>query len=111
MDGAADLVISDTAVYTDGSVGSARSVAVKEGRILAVGAPDELWDLAGPKTEVRSLPGRLVVPGFQDAHVHPAFGERNLLRVNLDHLGTVDAYLGAIAAYAAANPDEPWITG
>jgi predicted amidohydrolase YtcJ len=111
MDGAADLVISDTAVYTDGSVGSARSVAVKEGRILAVGAPDELRDLAGPKTEVRSMPGRLVVPGFQDAHVHPAFGGRNLLRVNLDHLGTVDAYLGAIAAYAAANPDEPWITG
>ena len=40
------------------------------------------------------MPGRLVVPGFQDAHVHPAFGGRNLLRVHLDHLGTVDAYLG-----------------
>ena len=43
--------------------------------------------------------------------MHPGFGGRNLLRVNLDHVGTVDAYLEAIAAYAAANPDEPWITG
>ena len=43
--------------------------------------------------------------------MHPAFGGRNLLRVNLDHVATVDAYLETIAAYAAANPDEPWITG
>ena len=112
MGGAADLIITDTALYAGGAVGPRPgAVAVKDGRILAIGAPDELRDLAGPKTEVRSLPGRLVVPGFQDAHVHPAFGGRNLLRVNLDHVGTVEAYQDTIAAYAAANPDEPWITG
>ena len=82
-----------------------------DGRISAVGTPGELRELAGPATEILSLPGRLVVPGFQDAHVHPAFGGRNLLRVNLDHVATVDGYLETIAAYAAANPDEPWITG
>ena len=82
-----------------------------DGRIAAVGTPGELRELAGPATEILSLPGRLVVPGFQDAHVHPAFGGRNLLRVNLDHVATVDGYLETIAAYAAANPDEPWITG
>ncbi|MGZ5212375.1 MAG: amidohydrolase [Actinomycetota bacterium] len=112
MGGAADLIITDTDLYTGGSVEPRPgAVAVKGGRILAVGAPDELGDLAGPKTEVRSLPGRLVVPAFQDAHVHPAFGGRNLLRVNLDDVGTVEAYLDTIAAYAAANPHEPWITG
>ncbi|MGZ8650614.1 MAG: amidohydrolase [Actinomycetota bacterium] len=112
MGGAADLIITDTDLYTGGSVEPRPgAVAVKGGRILAVGAPDELRDLAGPKTEVRSLPGRLVVPAFQDAHVHPAFGGRNLLRVNLDDVGTVEAYLDTIAAYAAANPHEPWITG
>jgi predicted amidohydrolase YtcJ len=52
-----------------------------------------------------------VVPGFQDAHVHPAFGGRNLLRVNLDELRTVEAYLDAISAYATSHPDEEWITG
>jgi predicted amidohydrolase YtcJ len=112
MEGAADLIITDTALYTGGWIGPRPgSLAVKDGRIVAIGATDELRDLAGPTTEVRSLPGRLVVPGFQDAHVHPAFGGRNLLRVNLDHVGTVDAYLETIAAYAAAHPDEPWITG
>lgn len=112
MDGAPDLIITDSTLYAGEPVAPRPgAVAVKEGRIQAIGASDELRHLAGPKTEVRSLPGRLVVPGFQDAHVHPGFGGRNLLRVNLDDLGTVDAYLDTIAGYAAANPDEPWITG
>jgi predicted amidohydrolase YtcJ len=112
MDGAADLVITDTALHVGPSAGSRPgAVAVRDGRILAIGAPAEMRDLVGPATEVRSMPGQLVVPGFQDAHVHPAFGGRNLLRVNLEHVGSVDAYLDTIATYAAANPDERWITG
>ena len=110
MSGASDLIITDAALYTDGLARSGE-LAVKDGRIAAVGTPGELRELAGTTTEILSLPGRLVVPGFQDGHVHPAFGGRNLLRVTLDHVTTVDAYLEAIAAYAAANPDEPWITG
>ena len=68
------------------------------------GTPGELRGFAGTSTEILSLPGRLVVPGFQDAHVHPAFGGRNLLRVNLDHVATVEDYLESIATYAAAQP-------
>ena len=112
MDGAPDLIITDTSLLTGGTFQPrAGAVAVKDGRIVALGTPAELRDLADATTDVRSMPGRLVVPGFQDAHVHPAFGGRNLLRVHLDHLGTVDAYLETIAAYAADNPGEPWITG
>ena len=112
MDGAADLVITDAVLYTGGSSGPRPgALAVKDGRIVAIGAPGELRDLCGPTTDVRSLPGRLVVPGFQDAHVHPAFAGRNLLRVNLDDVGTVDGYLETVAAYAAAHPAESWITG
>ena len=87
MDGAPDLIITDTSLLTSGTFEPrAGAVAVKDGRIVAVGAPAELRDLADATTDVRSMPGRLVVPGFQDAHIHPAFGGRNLLRVNLDHL-------------------------
>ena len=112
MHGAPDLIITDTALYPGGSGGPrAGEIAIADGMISAVGAPGELRDLAGPATDVRSLPGRVVVPGFQDAHVHPAFGGRNLLRVNLDHIGTVEGYIETIAAYAAAHRDEPWITG
>jgi predicted amidohydrolase YtcJ len=110
MSGASDLIITDAALYSNG-LARPGEVAVTDGRIEAVGATGELRELAGPATEILSLPGRLVVPGFQDAHVHPAFGGRNLLRVNLDHVAAVEAYLETIAAYAAANPDEPWITG
>ncbi len=112
MDGAPDLIITDTSLLAGGTFQPRTgALAVKDGRIVALGTPAELRDLADATTDVRSMPGRLVVPGFQDAHVHPAFGGRNLLRVHLDHLGTVEDYLETIAAYALDNPGEPWITG
>ena len=96
MDGAPDLIITDTSLLTGGTFQPrAGAVAVKDGRIVALGTPAELRDLADATTDVRSMPGCLVVPGFQDAHVHPAFGGRNLLRVHLDHLGTVDGLPGS----------------
>ena len=108
----ADLILTGTSVHTmDTQRRSASAVAVKDGRILAVGADAQIAELAGPNTDVLALSGRMVVPGFQDAHIHPAFAGRNLLRLSLDHLHTVDAYLEAIAAYASGHPDEPWITG
>ena len=58
-----------------------------------------------------SLGGATVVPGFQDSHVHAAFGARNLLNVNLDDLQTKDEYLGRILAVADANPELDWIVG
>ena len=89
MSGAPGLIITDAALFTDG-LARPGEVAVVDGRISAVGTPGELRELVGPATEILSLPGRLVVPGFQDAHVHPAFGGRNLLRVNLDDVATVE---------------------
>jgi predicted amidohydrolase YtcJ len=53
----------------------------------------------------------MIVPGFQDAHVHPSVGGRNLLNVNLDDLHAKDDYLARIRAFADAHPDLPWITG
>ena len=112
MSDAADLLLTGGAVYTvDAARRWAGAVAVKDGRISAVGTDAEVRVLAGAGTEELDVRGRMVVPGFQDAHVHPAFGGRKLLRVNLDDLHTVDAYLETIAAYAASHPDEAWITG
>jgi predicted amidohydrolase YtcJ len=112
MDEAADLILTGGAVYAvDAARRWAGAVAVKDGRIAAVGTDAEVRELAGAGTEELDVRGRMVMPGFQDAHVHPAFGGRNLLRVNLDDLYTVDAYLETIAAYAASHPDEAWIAG
>lgn len=112
MSGAPDLILTGGAVYTvDAARRWAGAVAVTGDRISAVGTESAVLELTGQSTEVREVPGRLVLPGFQDAHVHPAFGGRNLLRVNLDDLATVEAYLEEIARYARTHPKEPWITG
>jgi predicted amidohydrolase YtcJ len=108
----ADLVLTGADVYTvDAARRWARAVAIRGDRIVAVGTEDEVRDLIGPSTVHLHLPGRMVLPGFQDAHIHAAFGGRNLLSLNLDELATKERYLDAIAAHAAAHPDLAWITG
>lgn len=108
--GPADLVVTGARVRL--AAGRyAEAVAVHGDRITAVGSRDEVLAQAGPRTERVDVPGGLVLPGFQDAHVHAPFGGRDLIRVWLHDLSGRQAYLDAIAAYAAAHPDEPWITG
>ena len=111
---AADLLLTDLDVYCNDGRGTwGREIAIKDGRILAIGASD--GDLAefreGPNTEVLSMPGRMALPGFQDAHIHSPFAGRNRLRVWLNDVVGRDEYLQIIADYAKANPDEPWIVG
>jgi hypothetical protein len=107
----ADLIVADADVWTGDAVrGWSDAVAVRGDRIVAMGL-DDVRALRGDRTEVLPLPGRMIVPGFQDAHVHPLFGARNLLELNLDQVFGKAAYLDAIAVYAAAHPDLEWITG
>ena len=108
----ADMILTDADVWCgDPARRWARAVAIRGGRIVAVGTVDDVRAHADPSTEVVSLSGKAVVPGFQDAHVHPAFGARNLLNVNLDDLHSNEHYLARIAAFAEANPDLDWIVG
>ena len=86
-------------------------MAVKDGRIAAVGNDDALADLRGSSTEVIDLAGRMLVPGFQDAHVHPVYGGLDMLQCDLHDLDSKEDYLAAVAEYARTHPDEEWITG
>ncbi|MCE1174418.1 MAG: amidohydrolase [Propionibacteriales bacterium] len=107
----ADLVFIGGPVFTADTVRSRTdAVAVSGGRIIAVGSAD-VTDLIGPSTEVVDLAGRLLIPGFQDAHIHPVGGGMELLRCNLADAHDVAAYQQVIATYAAAQPDEEWILG
>jgi len=58
----------------------ARAVAVRDGAIVAIGTDDEVTDLRGDHTEVVDLAGRMLLPGFQDAHVHPVGGGLDMLQ-------------------------------
>ena len=113
--GPADLVLHGGVVHTVSPWEAGRpaptAVAVRDGRIAAVGTDAELRDWSGPGTEVVDLAGRMLLPGFQDAHVHPGAGGLGLLRCDLSALDTAPEYLAAIGRYAAEHPDAAWILG
>jgi predicted amidohydrolase YtcJ len=108
---AADLVFTGGPVFTADAVrGRASAVAVRGERIVAVGH-DEVRELIGPGTEVVDLKGRLLIPGFQDAHVHPVGGGLELGLCDLTGALTLEECRRRIRAYADANPELAWITG
>jgi predicted amidohydrolase YtcJ len=111
-DATADLVLTGGRIFTaDAARTWAEAIAVRGGRIVAVGGDRDVRPLAGPRTRVIELRGRTVTPGFGDAHVHPTHAGLARIRCELHGLRGRDAYLDAIAAYAAAHPDDDWITG
>ena len=114
---AADLVVRGAAVTTvDPARPKAEAVAVRGGRIVAVGSDAEVAGRIGARTRVVEGRGRTVLPGFQDAHVHPPASGLEALRCDLRE-ATGELPLGPAAlaerirAYAAAHPDAPWILG
>ncbi|AKJ09064.1 amidohydrolase [Streptomyces incarnatus] len=105
----ADLLFTGGPVLTpDGR--TATAVAVTGDRITAVGH-DELRELAGPRTEVVDLAGRLLLPGFQDAHVHPVPAGLELAQCDLSGRATAEETLAAVRAYSEAHPEREWILG
>ncbi|MET9176251.1 amidohydrolase [Streptomyces misionensis] len=107
----ADLVFTGGPVHTGSPARSrATSVAVRGERVVAVGH-DEVRELIGPRTEVVDLAGRLLVPGFQDAHAHPVGGGLEMGQCDLSGAATRAEYRERITAYARAHPDAEWITG
>jgi predicted amidohydrolase YtcJ len=109
---AADLVVVGGSVYTlDSGRPWADACAVAGGRIVGVGSEMEIRELCGPRTDVVDVHGGMVVPGFQDSHVHRPMGGLETLRCNLTSGRFRGDYLEIIAAYARAHPDVAWIQG
>jgi predicted amidohydrolase YtcJ len=87
----------------------AEALAVLHGRIVAIGTNAEMRKLAGPSTRVIDAHGRLVVPGFNDAHVHFFNGGRGLASVQLRDAATPTEFRRRIEAHAAKLPAGRWI--
>ncbi|MEU6348567.1 amidohydrolase [Streptomyces sp. NPDC047072] len=104
----ADLLFTGGPVLTPGGR-TATAVAVTGGRIVAVG--HDLGELVGPRTERVDLAGRLLLPGFQDAHVHPVPAGLELTQCDLTGTRTAAETVAAVRAYADAHPEREWITG
>jgi predicted amidohydrolase YtcJ len=105
---AVDLLLTGGRVHTV-SGGDVEAVAVREGRIAAVGSVKELARLSA--TRIVELEGRTVLPGFQDAHLHPFAGGMLAIVCNLHETASAADCLVEIERYAAANPEREWISG
>ncbi len=108
----ADLILQDAAIYTmDDARSWADAVAVGGGKILYVGTEAGAQKLKGPESKVIDLGGRMVLPGFQDSHVHLISGGIELELCNLNGLVTKEEVFKKIQDYAAQNPSKSWVVG
>jgi predicted amidohydrolase YtcJ len=91
--------------------GDANAVAVRGDRIAAVGTEPEVRAIAEARAELLDLRGRMIVPGFQDAHVHPADSGRDRLLCDLSGSDDPSEYRNIVAGYARGHPEAQWILG
>jgi len=108
----AQLVLRGGVVHTlDPAHPRAEAVAVRGGRIAALGTSAELASLVAPGTRVFELRGRTVVPGFEDSHAH-LLGV-GLQRLDLDLVGTrgFEEVVARVASAVKARPPGEWIRG
>ena len=109
---AADLIITNANIWTvDASHPKAQAVAVLGERIVAVGSNDEVAEWRGPKTEVIDAEGKLLLPGFNDAHTHFASGGFQLESVQLTDATSPEEFVRRIAEQAKKTPKGEMDTG
>src|SRR5204862_1938194 len=108
----ATLIVTNAAVYTiDKQRPKAEAVAVIGDRIVAVGSRAEIDLWRGPQTKVIDAGGKLVLPGFNDAHVHFISGGAQLDQANLNDAATPQEFARRIATQMSKTAKGEWILG
>jgi len=108
----ADLVLKNGVIYTvDAARSRAEAVAVKDGVFLYVGTNDGAGRYIGEQTKVTDLGGKLVLPGFIDAHCHPSGAVEQFGSVALFGLRSVADYQKAVREYIAVHPGLAVVRG
>src|SRR2546427_2283677 len=109
----ADLVSTGGLVWTGLSSGDPQpgAVAVRGGRILAVGDTAVVRRYVGGETQVLSARGGLIMPGFSDGHTHFINGGFQLASVDLRDAATPQEFIRRLKAYAQKLKPGEWITG
>lgn len=108
----ADLILVNANIRTmDSSVRRAEALAVRDGRIIAIGSTPDIRKLANDNTQVIDAGGRLVIPGFNDAHVHFTAIGNQFSHLDLRQVREARAVLDRIAFYASVLPKDRWLLG
>jgi predicted amidohydrolase YtcJ len=107
-----DLILSNGRIYTLDAEGTvAQAVAVKDGRIVAVGGDAEVEALAGPHTRHMALGGRTVIPGIFDSHIHFMRVGDKLAAIRLNECQSPEEMSELVRQRASETPPGEWIVG
>jgi hypothetical protein len=108
----ADVILLHARIYTvNAQQPWAEALAIRDGKILAVGKDNEISRYRGTSTKVIDGKGRLVLPGFTDCHVHFMDGSFSLEQVNVESAKNLEQVQQQIKAYAIAHPNDAWVLG
>jgi predicted amidohydrolase YtcJ len=106
-----DLILRNGVLHTmNPAQPLAQALAISDGRIVAVGSDAEIGTKFRSNNDV-DLKGKMVLPGFIDAHSHPIEGGVELGQCDLSEMATVDAIVAKVAACNAATPGSDWLIG
>ena len=108
----ATLIVTNAAVYTvDKQQPGAEAVAVIGDRIVAVGSRSDIDLWRGPQTKVIDAGGKLLLPGFNDSHLHFIQGGAQLEQVQLTDAASPEEFAKRISAQVKKTPKGEWILG
>lgn len=96
-------------VTVDSAFSIQEAVALRDGKILAVGKEKDVMDLAGDSTVLIDLGGHVVVPGLIDAHAHPVSASISEFYDSIPDVNSIDELLSWIRKEAARKRDDEWI--
>jgi len=106
-----ELVLHSGKIVTvDAQFSIAQALAVREGKLVAVGSDEVVRRLAGPQTRQIDLAGATVLPGLIDSHVHPVAAALHEFDHPIPEMDTIADVLAYIASRAAVVPEGEWIT-
>lgn len=107
----ADLILHRGKIATvDERFSLREALAVKDGKLLAVGTSAEVLKLKGPRTEVVDLQGRLVIPGLMDSHVHPTGAAMTEFDHPVPDMESIADVLAYLRGRAQVVPEGEWIS-
>src|SRR4051794_36381726 len=110
----ADMIFVNGNIYAGGTnVGSSRAtaIAVREGRVVAIGNDGDIRKMAPPKADIIDLHGHFLMPGFNDAHTHLGNGGFEKLNVNLTGSKSLAEMQSRIAERVKTAAPGEWIIG
>ncbi len=103
------IIVGGRVVTVDKDFTIAEALAVRAGRIVAIGTSDDVRKLAGEKSQVVELAGRMLIPGLIDSHTHPSGAAMHEFDHEIPDMQTIDDVLAYIAGRTKVVDEDQWI--